>query len=407
MNNDELKDQHEFKYVNEQIVEPSKAKKLFRRIGFIFVAVMVPTGMIVGILWASGKVFQDRETTDETSYFTIERDMTTKTDEKDTTGRAGDKTKELTVKELRKVAEEAGKSVVTIITYGDEQIDVGQEPVSISTGIIIKQGLNILILTDYDSVRKVERIDIKFSDGKMYTGKYKSGDANSRLAILTIAESELDGTTLKLVKEAKLGNSLTAKKGNQVIYLGNPINESLYTDYGMIAGVDKLVVIDRQFKVCHTNINAAGNANGFIVDVDGQVIGIVININNTSQKVLSVIGMSDLESIIIRLSNGKDIPYLGINGQEITDDIISNVNENMPYGVFVIEAILDSPVYNAGIRNGDIIVKMGSKEIRNVSDIGEVLEEVSIGDSIVVEIRRQERDEYSSYKIEVVLGKRN
>ena len=60
------------------------------------------------------------------------------------------------------------------------------------------------------------------------------------------------------------------------------------------------------------------------------------------------------------MSNGLPVPYFGILGQEIT---AAMAQKGMPKGIYISEAVMDSPAYNAGLQPGDILTKLGDMPV--------------------------------------------
>ena len=82
----------------------------------------------------------------------------------------------------------------------------------------------------------------------------------------------------------------------------------------------------------------------------GNVVG--ISMKNT-KTTFSVLGISDLKSMIQELSNGNSPVYFGIKGQNVTGTMATRYG--LPVGIYVTDIELDSPAYAAGIQPGDII----------------------------------------------------
>lgn len=386
-------------FVNERILKPS----FMKRYGFVVMCTVVALFLTGTILLYSGQLGSQSESTSDSTYFKLNEGTTTEHNEVHS---QYEKNKQLTNGELKNLAEGVKNTVATIMVYDSSKLHVGAEPSMVTTGIVIRKGVNIIIATDYVSCRGAERIEIKFSDDNKYVASLKKGDDICNVAILTIESSEVTGGTYAKIKEVSIGNSQTVKSGNQIVYIGNPINESRYVDYGMISGEDRKIVVDRRLNAFYTNINSAGKQNGFVFDVDGQVIGMVQNIASSSQNILSVIGITDIKTVMERLSNGMSMTYLGVIGRTVTDEIIAEVDENMPKGVYVTESVVGSPLYYSGVIAGDIITKVGNVEISSLADISNVLDTLNSGDTLTITFYRKSSKGYSEYSVKVKLAAR-
>lgn len=78
----------------------------------------------------------------------------------------------------------------------------------------------------------------------------------------------------------------------------------------------------------------------------------------------------------------------------------------LPYGVYVTDSILNGPAYNAGIQNGDIIVKIGTKEVTTMKDYQNQLESQEPGSEIAVVVQRKGIEEYKELEYQVTVGAR-
>ena len=89
--------------------------------------------------------------------------------------------------------------------------------------------------------------------------------------------------------------------------------------------------------------------------------------------------------------------------QDVTETMTS---AGMPAGVYASECILDGPAYNAGIQNGDIVVRIGDKEIVSVKDYQTQVENLTVGRDITIVVLRKGIDEYRELEYQVTVGAR-
>ena len=78
----------------------------------------------------------------------------------------------------------------------------------------------------------------------------------------------------------------------------------------------------------------------------------------------------------------------------------------IPLGIYVSEVNADSPVYNSGIQNGDIIVRIGEETIVTMKDLETVLETLNTGDTVNVKVLRSGREGYTEIEYQVTIGAR-
>lgn len=80
---------------------------------------------------------------------------------------------------------------------------------------------------------------------------------------------------------------------------------------------------------------------------------------------VTALSISDLRKLIEQLSNNEDLIYLGVRGQDISSSLSQKTG--IPTGIYVNSVEEDSPAMNAGIQNGDVIVKVGNESVETLS----------------------------------------
>lgn len=309
---------------------------------------------------------------------------------------------------LRDTAKVSGKSIVKItgITEDEKDIkDLDEEKGSISGVIIADNGRELLILGKTYPVKHAELFLVEFSGGDVYEAEVKARDENLGLSIYGIRRSVITDDTWTKIDTAVLGNSNLVNTGDAVIVLGQPFgNAGAYT-YGLIsADSTKMDFSDGQYEVIYTDVSGSGNGSGVIVNIRGEIIGMIDQtlLEEDSRNLLAGYGISDIKEVIERLSNGKSIPYIGIYGVDVTEDM---KEQGLPQGIYVKEVETDSPAMAAGIQNGDVITSMDGKIITDIVKYHDILMKKSKEDNIVLKGCRQgAKGEYVDINFSVTIG---
>ena len=118
-------------------------------------------------------------------------------------------------------------------------------------------------------------------------------------------------------------------------------------------------------------------------------------------NLLRAYSVSDISDDIEKISNGQPLATLGIIGTDVTPE--ANSDRNVPFGAYVKEVVPDSPAMNVGIRNGDVIVKIGTTEIGSFTDYKEAILQYQPQDVVMVTLERPGREEYTEMTYEVTL----
>lgn len=312
--------------------------------------------------------------------------------------------------QLYLLAKESGKSIVTVtgVSSNVDWFMNAYENENQTSGIIIADnGKELLILANKSVLESAERIQVTFCDETESVGEIKKYDANTGLVIVAVDLSSINEETLKIIKPAEYGSKKTSQLlGIPIIALGNPLGYSGSVALGNITSNSYVMNMeDTSLQLITTDIYGSKSGSGIIIDLDGKVLGIISqdSVGNDNVNLLKAYAITDLISIIEKLSNGQDIAYLGIKGTDVTEAV--NEELGVPMGAYVMEVILDSPAMQVGIQSGDVIVKMGTTDILSFEDYKSAMMKSQPGDLMMITVKRQGKDGYIDLPYEVELGK--
>lgn len=296
------------------------------------------------------------------------------------------------LQELRDVARVSGKCVVEITGFTGEE-DMSEEPGgsknSVSGIIVADNGQELLVLGKTCQVKDVKSILVTFAGGDSYEASVKAYDANLGLSVYAVQRSEISDDTWTKIDKAVLGNSNLINTGDTVIVLGKPFGYANAYNYGLISSdPTNMNLSDGQYELIYTDISGSGSGSGVIVNVRGEVIGIVDQtlLEEDSRNLIAGYSISDIKEIIELLSNGENVPYIGIYGVDVSEDM---KEQGLPQGVYVKEVGADSPAMTAGIQNGDIITSIDGVETADIMSYHNILMEKDIGIRVVLKGSRQ------------------
>lgn len=310
--------------------------------------------------------------------------------------------------ELKKAAKEASKSMVTVIgvTSDYDWFNDPYQSTGKTSGVIVAQtNTQFLIAANAEELADAEEIQVTFSVGTQVPAKIKAQDSVSGIAVLSVDKSLLTEDEQNDVKVATLGSSAGSElTGSPVIAIGAPTGSLGSVCYGSVTGVvSSLDTTDSNYKLITTDIYGSRKATGVVINLSGQVIGFTdMHYNSTdTANLLSAVGITELKSLIQKLSNGKTKAYLGIHGTDVTAQ--TNEELGVPIGAYVTRTEMDSPAMNAGIQSGDVITGFAGREILSYSDLVNALYEYSAGRTVQVNLQRNGPDGYSQMTVSVVL----
>lgn len=275
-----------------------------------------------------------------------------------------------------------------------------------SSGVVIaNNGVELLILVDYRSVKKAEELQVTFQDGTRQSAYIKGYDKTAELAVLAVGLEGLTQECIDSVVLVTLGSSnLRNMAGTPAVVLGSPMGTNGSLAYGMIAGEYTVSEVDARYKMLQTDMYGSMAAEGFLFNLQGYLLGVVTDNykNSDARHLLTAYGISDLRKLIEKMSNGTAVPYLGLEGIDVT--VEANAELGVPFGAYVTEVAMNSPAMKAGIQQGDVIVTMGGTTVTGFSEYINALMNSGAGKTMDIAFMRQAQGEYKRMTLSITLG---
>ncbi len=310
--------------------------------------------------------------------------------------------------ELYRIGNKVNQSIVTV-TGIKERVDIFDSPYESpgqASGLIIGNNKKeLLILTEYQVIEDVKSIRVTFINNDTLDASLIKYDGNTGIAVLGVPVEKNAKTTMDQIETAVLGNSLNLRQGKMVVALGSPLGTNYSILTGNITSVTNTITTeDRNYTVFTTNIVANAKGNGVLINTDGEVIGLVLKSPyiQKEQNTLTAVSISELKEIIELLSNGLNVPYMGVKGSTVTDAISREYN--IPKGVYIKEAVVDAPAMMAGLQTGDVIVAIGKEEVLSMEDYQRMILKLKKGDQVKITANRQNTEGYKKFTCTVEVG---
>lgn len=297
------------------------------------------------------------------------------------------------------VGREANKFVVTVtgVKSDTDWFNNSYESKGQASGIIIaNNGQELLILTERKVISDAQEIYVTFIDETAVNAQIKKYDADTGITVLSVPLEELDETVLDAIEIAQLGNSLTTTQGTIAIAVGSPLGTSYSILIGNITSTtNSISAADANYTVFTTDIGGSSNGSGALINLEGEVIGLVMQDygNSGDQNTLTAISISELKPMIEMLSNNKDIPYIGLELTTVTNDIAREYD--IPKGAYIKSVRMDSPGMAAGLQEGDVITSVDGDLIYTVDSYETKVLSLTPGQEVEIVVERQGPDGYT------------
>jgi serine protease Do len=305
-----------------------------------------------------------------------------------------------------------GSSVVTVVNNAQSVSTNGQSfqmgpfsmfeevpqdntptPQSIGSGFIISQ--DGLIVTNKHVVSDTSgTYQIITANDKKYDVKQIYRDPLNDIAILKIDPSQ------NPLKAVSMGDSSHLQVGQFVVAIGTALGEFRNTvTTGVISGLGRGIqagdiyqgYIEQLDNVIQTSapINP-GNSGGPLVNSNAEVIGINTAVAQNGQNIGFALPINVVKDSLSNFNKTGQFnrPYLGVAYKFIPQDIA--LLNNVPSGAYVQTVVSNSPAEKAGIKVGDIIVKIDGKRIDDMNNsLVSIISQKKIGDTITVTVWRE------------------
>lgn len=163
---------------------------------------------------------------------------------------------------------------------------------------------------------------------------------------------------------------------------------------------------DSNYKFLTTDIYGSSGASGILINLKGQVIGMIDLSYNASdmRNMISAVGITELKGLVENLSNNRSIAYFGVYGADVTRE--ANEELGVPFGAYITEIDMDSPAMNAGIQSGDVVIRIGDKEVGGYQDLVKALLTLRAEETVKVGLMRQGPEGYIEIETDVELGQK-
>lgn len=281
--------------------------------------------------------------------------------------------------------EKVAPAVVTVSTKGVTSNGFFQQQYEgVGSGFIINE--DGYILTNYHVIEGASEISVTLSDNTNVAAKVVNYDENQDVAMLKITDADV-----KVPAVVELGNSDELKQGESVIAIGTPLSTNLSQTVtnGIVSALNRNVETEsgvmQNLIQTDASINP-GNSGGPLVNTRGQVVGIntMKATGDDTEGIGFAIPINDISDKIESLS--KPILNLGISIRTVDEALSKKLN--MEQGLYVVEVNAFSPAEKAGVKAGDLIVKVDGQRVKTFDELKEIKNSKSEGDTIKLEVIR-------------------
>lgn len=274
--------------------------------------------------------------------------------------------------------------------------------VATGSGVIIKK--DGYIVTNNHVVENARKVEVVLDDKREYIAEVLGTDPETDLALLKIEDDNLPFLNL--------GNSDELKVGEWVVAVGNPFNLTSTVTAGIVSAKGRNINLLRQkggqwaienFIQTDAAVNP-GNSGGALVNTSGELIGINTAIASRTGSYSGysfAIPINLAKKIIKDLRDFGEVKraILGVRIQDITQELADEKGLTDLEGVYIPSVVEDGAAEDAGIKEGDVIVKINDVKVSKASELQEQISKYYPGDKVSIDLVRDGK----SKKVSVTL----
>jgi serine protease Do len=260
----------------------------------------------------------------------------------------------------------------------------------LGSGVIVSADGDIL--TNNHVVEGADSVRVTLADGRDFTAKVVGTDPKTDLAVVHV-----DAKGLPVLA---LADSDRVRVGDVVLAVGNPLGVGQTVTMGIISAKGRTSGSAdgayEDFLQTDAPINQ-GNSGGALITVAGELIGINSQILSPSGGNIGIgfaIPSNMAKNVLTQLLATGHVRrgLLGVTVQSITSDLAQSLGLPSVHGALVSDVTADGPAARAGLRQGDVIVKINGAAVEDSNDLRNRVSSTAPGTNVTLDVRRDGAD---------------
>lgn len=254
------------------------------------------------------------------------------------------------------------------------------------------------IVTNNHVIEKAQNIKVILNDNREFEATLIGTDPSTDIALLKIEANDLPFLTY--------GNSEDLKLGEWVLAVGNPFNLTSTVTAGIISALGRnLRINEDQFAIeSFIQTDAAvnpGNSGGALVNQQGNLVGINSAIASRTGSYTGysfAVPVTIVKKVVSDLKEFGEVQraLLGVTIGDVNAEIAEELKLKKVEGIYVGSATDNGAAKEAGIKEGDVIIKVGNKDVKNSAELQETVSQYRPGDDVkIIVIRDNEKKQFN------------
>ena len=279
---------------------------------------------------------------------------------------------------ITEAVEKTRNSIVTIKV--ERQGNWGRNEV-VGTGVIIDD--RGYVVTNCHVVTGCDKVSVQLADDTEIVAKIVAEDAMHDLAILFVK------TTRKLV-ELPLGPASDLKVGETIIAVGHPFGYTNTVSTGIVSAKGRDIPTPtggRLHNLIQTNASInPGNSGGPMLNINGELIGINVALREGAQGIAFALNADTVQRVLSKHLSAARMARVA-HGLVCSEKVVAEEGDDRQQ--VVIDRVAEkSPAAAAGLKAGDVLVKIGDRKVTNRFDVERALWSYKSGDELKASVLR-------------------
>ncbi|RHW76820.1 DegQ family serine endoprotease [Colwellia sp. RSH04] len=267
----------------------------------------------------------------------------------------------------------------------------------LGSGVIIDSDAGYIV-TNNHVINNADEIIITLKDGRQLEATKLGADEESDIALLQVDSDNLT--------EIKISDSDTLRVGDFTVAIGSPFGLGQTVTSGIVSALGRSNLNIENFEdfiQTDAAINS-GNSGGALVNLRGELIGIntaILGPNGGNVGIGFAIPSNMMHNLVKQIIEFGEVRrgVLGVSGRSVDSGIAKAMELETSQGAFIEMVAADSAADEAGLKAGDVIVKINGKSIRSFSELRGKIGSIGAGNKVKLTVIRDGDDETFTVKL--------
>ncbi|WP_397542853.1 Do family serine endopeptidase [Roseovarius salis] len=281
--------------------------------------------------------------------------------------------------------------------FQDRNGDRPRRTSALGSGFVISE--DGYVVTNNHVIEKADEVIVEFFSGKELTAEVVGTDPKTDIALLKVKAEE----PLPFVS---FGDSDTARVGDWVIAMGNPLGQGFSVSAGIVSARNRALSGTYDDYIQTDAAINRGNSGGPLFNMNGDVVGVNTAILSPDGGSIGI-GFSMASNVVTRVVDqlreyGETRRgWLGVRIQDVTEDVAEAIGLEEVAGALVTD-VPEGPAAEAGVKAGDVILSFDGKEVDDTRQLVRIVGNAEVGKTVRVVVFRDGKTK----TLKVTLGRR-